>query len=76
MRRKPREIMIIDYAKCVRVQPGDEWYARESTPYRCPDCATGGGRLTPQSRSARLRFVGDAVPQCSDHEVPVDMVPV
>lgn len=76
MRRKTREVMIIDYNKCVRVLPGDEWYARESVPYRCPICATDGGRLTPQTRSGRLRFVGDPRPQCSDHDDPVEMIPV
>lgn len=71
-----REIMIVDYDKCVRVPPEDTQFARTSTPYRCPTCATRGYNLTPQSFSGKLRFAGDRVPRCEDHDQPVDMVPV
>lgn len=75
MARHKREIMIIDYAKCVRVPPGEEWYARTSIPYRCPECAVilDGRILTPQTRSGRLRFDGDPIPKCEDHATPVEM---
>lgn len=71
-----RDIMVIDYHKCIRVPREDYAWARPTRPHRCPVCATSGGNLTPQSVSARLVFGKDRPPFCEDHDVPVQMVPV
>lgn len=77
MYNKPtKEIMIVDWDKCIRVLPEDRLAAREHEPYRCPVCAMQGRSLTPQSISAKLRFVGDLPPVCGDHDIPVQMVKV
>jgi hypothetical protein len=74
--RYVKDVMIVDYDKCMRVPVDDERWARAARPYRCPLCATDGHSLTPRSNSARLRFDGDPAPKCEDHETPVDMVAV
>lgn len=76
MAKHKREIMIVDYDKCIRIPPEDSMFARESTPYRCPTCARSGYNLTPQTFSGKLRFVGDPIPKCEDHDIPVEMEPV
>lgn len=76
IRSRQRDVMIIDFDKCMRVPPEDTLLARPSVPFRCPLCATNMRSLTPQSNSARLKFDGEPTPQCADHEVPVTMVPV
>jgi hypothetical protein len=75
MAKPKREIMIVDYAKCIRVPPEDASYARESTPYRCPACASASLRtnLTKQTVSGRLRFAGDRIPLCEDHSPAIEM---
>lgn len=76
MARRQRDIMIIDFDKCLRVPQEDAMLAQPTIPHRCPICATSTRSLTPQSNSARLKFVGGPTPKCEDHEIPVDMVPV
>ena len=76
MAKPKREIMIVDYDKCIRVPPEDASFARESQPYRCPACATSGHNLTPQTFSGRLRFAGDRIPLCEDHSPAIEMEPV
>jgi hypothetical protein len=76
MAKRKKDVMIIDYDKCIRVPPEDATAARESTPYRCPSCARLGHNLTPQSNSGKLRFVGDRVPLCEDHSPALEMEPV
>lgn len=75
MARFKREIMIVDYDKCIRVPPEDTMFARESVPYRCPVCAQASLRtnLTRQTISGKLRFAGDSIPKCEDHDSPVEM---
>jgi hypothetical protein len=76
IRSRQRDVMIIDYNKCMRVPVEDAILARPSIPHRCPACAKLMRSLTPQSNSARLKFDGEPTPQCEDHETPVTMVPV
>jgi len=68
-RRKPGSLprMIVDYSKCIRVEDGDEEWAKPSVPYTCPSCLTEG------LLSGRLRFGESAVPLCEDHDPPVQM---
>lgn len=89
-----KDIMIIDYAKCVRVARGDEVFARPSEPYFCRACSrtsetgetyvdkeTGESHktsvryLTSQPLSAKLRFEGQRVPLCENHNPPIEMEP-
>lgn len=89
-----KDIMIIDYDKCVRIERGDEFFSRPSEPYYCVECShtsltgdtyvdeeTGKGHktsvhyLTSQPLSAKLRFRGQAVPLCDNHNPPVEMEP-
>ena len=89
-----KDIMIIDYDKCVRVERGDEFFARPTELYYCVPCAreaptgetltdeaTGKTHrpqvryLTDQPLSAKLRFQGQKVPTCENHNPPVEMEP-
>lgn len=75
MARRTKDIMIIDYDKCMRVPPEDHMLARKSTPMRCPSCSEGRDI----TMSGRLMFDGEAPPLCEPnklHEEPVRMVPV
>lgn len=76
MARTKREIMIIDFEKCLRVPLEDQALARESEPMRCPVCAAAAGGLTLRTVSGKLRFGDDQPPICDDHEEPVVMVPI
>ena len=76
MARRTRDVMILDFKKCLRVPLEDTGLERETVPHRCPVCATGGRNLTPQTFSGKLRFVGGPLPICEDHDEPVSMVPV
>ena len=83
-----KDIMVIDYDKCVRYARGDERFKESLVPYRCPSCAGGvpimsedaeGNKiratvryLTPGSFSAKLAPVGKP-PVCMDHSAPVVM---
>lgn len=74
--RRPRDIMIIDYDKCLRVPTEDAVFARPTIPMRCPECVTHRGSLTPLTASGRLMFEGERPPFCDNHEPAVEMVPV
>jgi hypothetical protein len=83
-----KEIMVIDYDKCVRYEKGDERFAVPLVRFRCPTCANGirfmsedeDGRpiaatlryLTPSSFSAKMAPEGEP-PFCSDHKEPIQM---
>ena len=60
--RPPR--IIIDWDKCINVQPGDELLAQEMHPYKCPVCTLYSGKLSPVSMKA---------PVCDDHDEPIVM---
>lgn len=64
-------VMILDYSHCLRIERGDDLWARPSEPYVCPEC-----RLTTGQYSGKLKYQGAQEPLCLDHEPPVGMVPV
>ena len=75
-RRPRRDVMILDFNRCLRIPSEDAGLERATVPHRCPLCATSRGNLTPRTFSGKLRFGSDPVPNCDDHDNPVAMVPV
>jgi len=66
-RTDTRPLIIVDWDKCIRIERGDEPWARKTTPYTCLPCLTSG------SMSAKLRFDGSPIPLCEDHDPPLQM---
>jgi hypothetical protein len=54
--RDPR--IIVDYVKCLHIEPGDEILAEPMAPFKCPVCELYSGRLSP---------VRMPPPRCDDH---------
>lgn len=83
-----KDIMVIDYNKCVRYARGDEYLSVTMVPFRCPECAKGVPMQSEDEKGRRIEghvsYLTDATfsgrlarpnnpPVCADHHVPVVM---